>query len=59
MAGGFDGKAALITGAGSGMGRAITVRLAAEGAAVLAIDVDAARLLTQRLKRTPLRRDSA
>ena len=59
MAGGFDGKAALITGAGSGMGRAITVRLAAEGAAVLAIDVDAARLLTQTLKRTPLRRDSA
>jgi meso-butanediol dehydrogenase / (S,S)-butanediol dehydrogenase / diacetyl reductase len=40
----FEGKAALITGAGSGMGRAITVRLAAEGASVLALDIDGARL---------------
>ena len=31
----FDGKAALITGAGSGIGRAVTLRLAAEGAQVL------------------------
>ncbi len=40
----FDGKAALVTGAGSGMGRAITLRLAREGARVLAVDIDAERL---------------
>jgi NAD(P)-dependent dehydrogenase (short-subunit alcohol dehydrogenase family) len=40
----FDGKVALVTGAGSGMGRAITIRLAAEGAAVLAADIDGDRL---------------
>ena len=28
----FDGKVALITGAASGMGRAVSIRLAAEGA---------------------------
>lgn len=37
----FEGKVALITGAGSGMGRAITRRLVDEGGAVLAIDVNA------------------
>ena len=37
----FDGKAALITGAASGMGRAVSVRLAAEGAAVYGVDVNA------------------
>ena len=40
----FEGKVALITGAGSGMGRAITLRLAGEGASVLAVDIDAQRL---------------
>jgi len=40
----FSGKVALVTGAGSGMGRAITIRLATEGAAVLAVDIDGARL---------------
>jgi NAD(P)-dependent dehydrogenase (short-subunit alcohol dehydrogenase family) len=40
----FENKTALITGAGSGMGRAITVRLAEEGAAVLAVDIDGGRL---------------
>ena len=36
----FDGKVALITGAASGMGRAVSVRLASEGAAVFAVDVN-------------------
>ena len=40
----FDGKVALITGAASGIGRAVTIRLASEGAAVLAVDNDQARL---------------
>jgi meso-butanediol dehydrogenase / (S,S)-butanediol dehydrogenase / diacetyl reductase len=36
----FDGKVALITGAGSGIGRAVTLRLASEGADVLAHDLN-------------------
>jgi meso-butanediol dehydrogenase / (S,S)-butanediol dehydrogenase / diacetyl reductase len=40
----FEGKVALITGAGSGMGRAVTVRLAAEGASVFGVDIDRGRL---------------
>jgi meso-butanediol dehydrogenase / (S,S)-butanediol dehydrogenase / diacetyl reductase len=40
----FDGKVALLTGAGSGMGRAITLKLASEGAKILALDIDAERL---------------
>lgn len=36
----FDGKVALLTGAGSGIGRASAVRLAAEGAQVFLHDVD-------------------
>lgn len=41
----FEGKVALVTGAGSGLGRATATRLAAEGARVacLDIDVDAAK----------------
>lgn len=35
----FEDKVALITGAGSGIGRATTARLAAEGAKVLAVDI--------------------
>jgi NAD(P)-dependent dehydrogenase (short-subunit alcohol dehydrogenase family) len=40
----FTDKVALITGAGSGMGRAITIRLCDEGASVLAVDIDGDRL---------------
>jgi len=38
----FDGKAAMITGGASGIGRATALRLAAEGASVAIADVDAA-----------------
>lgn len=40
MAGRFDGQVAVVTGAGSGIGQAIGVRLAAEGAHVLLADVN-------------------
>jgi NAD(P)-dependent dehydrogenase (short-subunit alcohol dehydrogenase family) len=36
----FDGKVALITGAASGMGQAVSIRLAAEGAEVFGVDVN-------------------
>jgi NAD(P)-dependent dehydrogenase (short-subunit alcohol dehydrogenase family) len=40
----FDDKVALITGAGSGMGRAVALRMLREGARVYGIDVSAAGL---------------
>ena len=36
----FAGKTALVTGAGHGIGRAITGRLASEGANVVVVDID-------------------
>ena len=38
----LDGKAAVITGAGSGMAKASTMRFAREGAKVLAADISGA-----------------
>ena len=35
-----EGKASVVTGAGSGIGRAIALRLAEEGASVLCLDID-------------------
>ncbi len=37
----MEGKTALVTGGGSGIGRSICLRLAAEGARVLVLDRDA------------------
>ncbi len=44
MAGRLEGKTALVTAAGQGIGRAIAALFAAEGATVLATDVDPAKL---------------
>jgi NAD(P)-dependent dehydrogenase (short-subunit alcohol dehydrogenase family) len=43
MAGRMEGKAGLVTGAASGIGRACAIRFAREGAAVVVADLDAAR----------------
>lgn len=40
----FDGKTAVVTGAGSGIGKATTMRLLAEGAKVVASDISEERL---------------
>ncbi|GGC02873.1 2,5-dichloro-2,5-cyclohexadiene-1,4-diol dehydrogenase [Novosphingobium endophyticum] len=44
MSGRFDGKVAVVTGAAAGIGRACMNRLAAEGATVVGLDRDAAKL---------------
>jgi len=37
----FEGKGVVVTGAGHGIGRAIAIRMAAEGARVVVNDLDA------------------
>ncbi len=44
MSGSFQGKVAVVTGAGSGIGRALAVELSLRGARVSGCDVDAAGL---------------
>ena len=36
----FDGKTALVTGGGSGIGYCVSTRLASEGAYVIIVDID-------------------
>jgi NAD(P)-dependent dehydrogenase (short-subunit alcohol dehydrogenase family) len=40
----FEGKTAIVTGAGGEIGRRICLRLALDGARVLAVDLDAQRV---------------
>lgn len=42
----FEGKVAIVTGAASGIGKAVMQRLASEGAQVAAVDIDGGRLAT-------------
>jgi 2-keto-3-deoxy-L-fuconate dehydrogenase len=44
MSGRLKGKVALVTAAGQGIGRAIATAFVAEGATVIATDVDAGKL---------------
>ena len=38
----FEGKAAIVTGAAQGLGKAVALRLAREGADLAAVDIQAA-----------------
>ena len=51
MAGRVDGKVCIVTGAGSGIGRASAIRLAEEGARVTCVDLreDAVRITTEEI----------
>jgi NAD(P)-dependent dehydrogenase (short-subunit alcohol dehydrogenase family) len=45
----FTGRVALVSGAARGIGKAIALRLGAEGATVVAVDIDGERAWATRL----------
>ena len=52
MAGRFDGKTAIVTGAAQGIGKAIAARLASEGARVVVADINEAGARKRRRRRS-------
>ena len=55
----MDGKVAIVTGAGTGIGRAIALRLGAAGALTLCADIDEAGRAAAPPKRSPRRAAAA
>lgn len=50
----INGKVVLVTGSAQGIGRGIALRLAKDGADICLVDMNADKLLPQRVKYAPL-----